>query len=126
MTRTFDGWIITEQQYRQLPLPPGGTIQTIGSCFIPATQENVFNSQDLNQKLVAAGIWCYSNGSILYEIARVDGLLIDIDRFSISALSGGTAKVDGPIKSFPEHHSPQLPSYYCGSTINRFATVTLA
>ncbi|MBI2971740.1 MAG: hypothetical protein HYY37_04965 [Candidatus Aenigmarchaeota archaeon] len=107
---------LSEEEYNRLRVSHGSTISG-GSIFIPLQNEFIFNNPDLSQKIVGVGVWNSTNSStITYEIARRDGNTIDVDRYVISAISGGTASIIGPTKNFPEHHANELPPWYSGHT----------
>ncbi len=107
------GRFITEEEHNRLILPSGSMIPPCGSTFVTLGSDIIFNNPDLNRKIVDVGVWHSSNSSTMtYEIARRDGRLIDVERYMISTLSGGTASIVGPIKEFPEHHSESLPLCY--------------
>ena len=104
---------ITEEEYNLLKSDSISTIPSCRSVFSTLRRDVIFNNQNLNQKIVAVGVWHGQNSStITYEVARRDDCIIDIDRYFVSALSGGTANITGPIKDFPEHHSNKLPAWY--------------
>ena len=117
MLRIAGSRFITKEEFNRLSLPSGSTIPTCGSVFITLSSEVIFDNPELNQKIINAGVWHGANSStITYEIARFDpkdiGSQVNIDRYFISALSGGTASISNRITNFPEHHSNKLPLWY--------------
>ncbi len=113
MLRIAGSRFVTEEEFNRLSLPSGSTIPPCGSVFITLGSEVIFCNPELNQKIISTGVWRTQNSStVTYEVARQDGSIIDIDRYFVSALSGGTASISVPTKNFPEHHSNKLPSWY--------------
>jgi hypothetical protein len=93
------------------------TITAGGSLFHSLREEALFKNPTLNLKLMSVGVWSSKVSSTLtYEVVRHDPKdapnSINIERYFISALIGGTASVTGPIKDFPEHHSSTLPPWH--------------
>ena len=80
--------------------------------FLPVGSEIFFDNVVLSNKFVAGGIWTSGGVPFNYELVRMDGSILDVDRYLLQ-ISGGflfrSKKID---KNFLEHHSLGLPSWY--------------
>ena len=86
-----------------------------GDGFNYVGEDVVFRSPTLREKLVSTGFWPGNYGRsgawLVYEVVRQDGSVMDVDRYEIHLVPRG-AVIRGPFKSFPEHHSWDLPEWY--------------
>jgi len=114
MIRTKDGVFITTEEFEKLKTSSNFYVLTNGSLFTAlGSTEILFNNSQLEQKVIGVGILQSLDGSnFVYENLRADCGSIDVTRYALTDIGGGSVLIGNAVKNFPEHHSSGFPIWY--------------